>query len=291
VPLKVELDTKISQITAQAIIALGDDGGLATAKKEAALALLTKAHQVGNAAATYYTVTLPDPSKKRKVDWNKSKLAGMLDTELLYHGEATWKLADPIKANLPPWGASIPDTDALKTAYEFYMTLVQAPQTEIADTAAAGAELWRKVKATKTWLKEIMDQAFSSIQFTATELYEKYFNSRAIIDLRGGNGDEFEKAGTVAQLTTANIALVSVNVSNTAEIRFVNETTISGLTLHYYFSTAPGAAIEDGVTAISVVSGSGNTVEAHTLGRNATRIYLNVKNADATHPQDWKVTI
>jgi len=100
-----------------------------------------------------------------------------------------------------------------------------------------------------------------------------------------------KKSGIAVQLSTMNIPLISVNVSNTTGIKFSNNTPVAWLKLYFYFCTTPAGAVEAGVTALQVDNSAAQTVEAQSLGRSGSRIYLNVRNADATNDQEWEVMI
>jgi hypothetical protein len=291
----LELGSRVTNILLNAAEADQDITGYAADKQEMADNLIALTRQVGNACATYYTLTQPSRTMRERVDWTKSELTAMRDSQLYVSALKTWQIADPIKANLADYGVTAGNVDELQTALEAYLELIQNPQQSLADRSAYKKEEDKMIADLRKFFRDVLDQLFEPLAVSHTILYDKYKASRSIVDMPGGNGnDPYTTSGDLLPNTSLYIPLpaTEVKIYPSTSFKLRNTSFQVGLVLKYYFYHNISGVPTDDPSHLGVMAGSVLVTSAAELGYSQAegRVFLIVQNP-AEHEQSYFVEI
>ncbi|MFN0033297.1 MAG: hypothetical protein ACKVOR_14135 [Flavobacteriales bacterium] len=289
---KAIFDTKRGGILAMAIATDTDLGGYAIAKNNAQQLVLGNTLSIGQACAGYYTVTVPDPIKKSTVNWNKSELDLMRDSDLYVAGFKTHAVADGIKTLLVPFGFADTDVDTFGTNLANYLGLVDAPLSMVGQRSGLFKEFDKRIDDMRTFLRDTMDTIFAPLQVTESLIYDTYQAVRRIDDAPGGSG-----AGVIIAFIGAN-TLKKVN-SGTAindeniGLTITNRSNLTGSQpLTIFFEAAgyvDGAPLD--TSPQSLGPGDVLTMLAGELGYAPSKPVLHIRNNDPGLSISFKVEI
>lgn len=183
--LATKLNDNINAIIAADSIATRNLTGFTTGKGisrgDLEILLLT----IAAACRGYYT-THPDAGKKGLVKFFKTDITGCRDGDLLIFAAQVATVAEPIKANLVPWGVTDEMVDDLQTKTDAYRAKLQSPRTEQIQSQVAGSTVGELFDDTNAALADGDDQ-FAVFEYTAPALFEGWQLSRGVDDSGGAS--------------------------------------------------------------------------------------------------------
>lgn len=280
---------KIDEIEEEDQDASSTISGDTEVKRLLRLAVQQKGFTVAAAVVGYYTITVPNPRKRQKCEFERSDLDSgrMRDNDLFVNIKHVHEIADPIKNLLLPYGVTDADVDGLAITLGEYFTELQAPRDAIGERAASGKQVDRLIEKAMEILNTQLDVAMKVYAYSDPELYDYYQNARSIDQTGGGSiPDEDEEiiipagqwlnAPLPPEITANSRIVVTSKAANTNQIT-VGISTYEGGYSGAYADMAPGQT-EDRQANAWGYAGPGNFwVINNTYGPVQTNSTIRVK--------------
>jgi hypothetical protein len=281
VGIKNQLDANFEAIIDLEVVAGADNTGQTVAKQELQQKVINQILKVGSATALHYTITAPDVSIKEQVDYKKSELDGMRDSDQYAAAKRVFEIADPVKALLTPFGVQATDVDTLNTLKQQFFNVYQKPKQKIAVAAGAGEGVDRVIRDTDKILEEQLDVLMTIVRVDNPDLYAMYEFARKIDDTGSSSNTVLANyEGPIAAGDTSNLGLFPTGAK---VIEFENK----GTTALEIGGSTDGVNF-DGNTVTLAAAGK-ESIQKESLNTAGTQLL--VRNQSSTDGGSYKVVV
>lgn len=177
-----EFETVLAAITAQSQIQEGKTTGITQNKQKEEDEMIQITVEI--AAAVYaYASKIGDNELRDKVNYSPSSLRESRDTVLKDICQGIHDEANNVIAELADYGKTPEDIIQLQKEIDDFAAIIAKPRTAIGTRATATTQLVQLFSQADDLLKNQMDRLIVTYQNTQATFYNKYQNSRTIVDL------------------------------------------------------------------------------------------------------------
>lgn len=202
-----EYETYLDALMQSIAIATDDITGYTENKAQKRKALETIMLKIAR-ALTGYSVVNNIPELKKKVDYVKSEIEKMRDSDLYASAKRLEELTSPYQNNLSIFGVDATDVTLLNQKCGDYWVVIQLPKEKIEARAAYNQLVNKQMSELQAFLRERLDVFMSVLEFYNETLYIQYKSARSI-DISGGGSSSKTYTGTVSPNATQSFTRVS----------------------------------------------------------------------------------
>ena len=196
--LQDTLTNLINKILSEDETASGNISGNTELKRQLRQKVEDQGYEVAAACVAYYTITVPNPVLRAKCAYELSALQRMRDADLYVKIKVVQEIAEPIAANLLPFGVDATDVSDLNETLKEYFLNIQGPRDAIGERAASGKQVERLIEQTIEFLDTQLDVVMKYYVTNNAELHDYYLNARAIDQTGGGPVPDADYTETMA---------------------------------------------------------------------------------------------
>lgn len=177
-----EFETILAQIDAQSQIQKGSTTGITQNKQKEEDEMIQATVEI--AAAVYaYASKVGDNELRDKVNYSPSALGELRDTVLKDVCQSIHDEANNVITQLADYGKTPQDLTQLQSEIDDFTAIIAKPRTAIGTRATATTRLVELFSQADAILKNQIDKLMVTYQNSRAEFYNKYQNSRTIVDL------------------------------------------------------------------------------------------------------------